>query len=235
MFNDLNNESDDKHEYEQDLKFDKEFKSDKNLFEKDQKTANTKLKKLRRSNTIIPAISGESLKKPLFTITPSTTLLNLPNNYIDPNTIKGIVDPKSTVKIYYDEILNEKKSTDKNNEKENLHLNQIYDIENDMFIVRKKIKKRKKLLLKCEDVNGSSTYEKMIKFNNIKDNENKSKIIQEENIETAIENLCLQGDKIGKFLMVNKENKLNYCVTDAGNIILLYNFFLVKRNYLFIY
>jgi len=56
--------------------------------------------------------SNESYKKPLFTITPSSALFNLPNNLINTQAIKNMVDPKSTVKIYYDDMIDEENDKD---------------------------------------------------------------------------------------------------------------------------
>jgi hypothetical protein len=168
----------------------------------------TKAKKFEKSNTIMLVQRSESFKKPLFTITPSTTLLNLPNILLSSQTIKEIVNPMSTVKIYYDEIIDEKKkigikgddNTNKNNENE------------DKYILRKKIIKEKKLSLTSENFLGCSIYDKIMKYNEM---ESKGKVIKEEIIETERKNLSIHG-KGDTNNLINDEINL---IKDAKNSI----------------
>lgn len=68
-----------------------------NLFAKNNKTNSGNINNNINSNAIH--------RKPLFTITPSTALLNMPVNILNDNLIKN-VDPHSTIKIYYENISN---------------------------------------------------------------------------------------------------------------------------------
>jgi len=152
-----------------------------------------KLNKLKRYNTFkLGANSTENFKKPLFTITPSTTLLNLQTNLLSSQTMKKIVDPKSTVKIYYDEIYEKEKNMideakieiDKINNKKNENENQ------EKFIFKRKIKREKTHSfnsVKIHECIVVGAADKNLKFHDKKYKAN-AEIREEENTETESKN-----------------------------------------------
>ncbi len=86
------------------------FKNNNKNISEDDKQSNKKFLHQNSKSSAVP-VNNDSFKKPLFTITPSTSLLKFPNHLINQNKIKDMVHPTSTVKIYYDETISEQNNT----------------------------------------------------------------------------------------------------------------------------